>query len=137
MQISDMVRLNAMKSVKNPDDEYYTRFVFRWYSKTFHTPLHMVADIPMVDILTAYYEEMFENMEPDQLETEGRKMCMTPEEWAEKLRKEEEEELAFMDSFMASGGIEGVKLPNQKGKIADVQPIKDDSFSLNFEDVPI
>lgn len=135
MDMNQAVKLNALNSIKNPDDAYYTRFIFRWYSKTFHTPLHTVPDIPMVDILTAYYEEMYENMEEQDLATEMVRASMSPEEWAEKLKREEEEEMQFMDNFMANGGIEGVKLPNQKGKLAEVP--QQDSFSLNFEDVPI
>ena len=56
MDIFEAVKLNALESVVNPDSEYYLRFMFRWYSKTFHTPLHMVPDLPLVEVLTAYYE---------------------------------------------------------------------------------
>lgn len=51
------------------DSQYPLRRIFRWYSKTFHTPLHEVGDLPMEDVMRAYWEEHFEEMDEERLET--------------------------------------------------------------------
>jgi hypothetical protein len=135
MEFYEAVRLNALHAVHNKDDDYYLRFIFRWYSKTFHTPLHMVDDLPLIDVITAYYEEMYEKMDEDALIQEKYKSSMTPEEWAEKLRKEEEEDLAFMETMMSKQKVENVKTPLPKMEIVEVP--KEEGFSLSFADVPI
>lgn len=140
----DSVRLVAFNSVVNPDDEYALRHIFRWYSKTFHTPLHQVCDIPLIDVLLAYYEESFEKMEEQELREERLKMSMTPEEWAEKLRNEEMEELAFVEAIKSTKKMEEVTKPEQKAPIIPSQKpqvkqeeVLDDGFSMSFEDIPI
>lgn len=56
----------ALANVSDPTTEYFYRYVCRWYSKTFHTPLHVVfTDIPPSDILLAYFEEGYETMDED------------------------------------------------------------------------
>jgi len=47
---------------EKPSAEYSLRRIFRAYSEKFHTPLHLVDDIPLVDVLTHYYETCFESM---------------------------------------------------------------------------
>lgn len=106
----------------------------RWYSKTFHTPLPMVADIPLDEMFQAYYEEMYEKMEEKDMKEEVLKNSMTPEEWAEQLRREEEEELAFMQAITSKARIEDVRMP----KSAPLSSLKEeDGFALSFENVPI
>jgi hypothetical protein len=135
MDIYEAVKINALNAVVNPDEEYYLRFIFRWYSKTFHTPLHLIPDLPVIDILTAYYEELYEKMEKDDLAHEKLKSSMTPEEWAEKLKNEEMDDLAFMETIMSKNKVDSVKVPEQKN-IVPVPPM-DEGFSLSFGDVPI
>jgi len=51
-------------TLTNSDINFY-RKVCRWYSKTFHTPLHIVMDgktIQWDEILTHYYEEQMEEI---------------------------------------------------------------------------
>lgn len=39
-----------------PSVEFSFRKLFRWYSKEFYTPLHIVETLPIFDILQHYYE---------------------------------------------------------------------------------
>jgi primosomal protein N' len=76
-----------------PSPEYALRRIFRAYSERFHTPLHMVDDIPLVDVLTHYYETVFEQMsEGDEAaQTELEELTKTlsmSEQEAEKARAE-------------------------------------------------
>lgn len=60
--------------------EYFMRRVFRWYSKAFSTPLHQVDDLPMVDVLRAYFEEKFEQMSDEDREAVRAILIETEEE---------------------------------------------------------
>lgn len=81
------VRILALREVAREEStpEYSLRRVLRWYSRTFHTPLHVVYRLPVHDILVAYYEETFQgwkdNSAAEYLE-ELRELSMTEEEAA-------------------------------------------------------
>lgn len=134
----EAIKISAIDSVLNKNDDYIIRYIFRWYSKTFHTPLHTVADIPMVDILTSYYEELYEKMEPEELKGERIRSSMTTEEWAERLRQEEMEELAFMEAIQSDKRIGGEK-KIETAPVAQTEPAEElgDGFNMSFEDIPI
>lgn len=98
-------RLNALCAILHPewDPEYELRAIYRWYSRTFHTPLHQVAELPLDEVLQNYYEARFEELEaiepdekdPDQrsfLVRERDKLAENDEERAERLRAEAEDE---------------------------------------------
>jgi primosomal protein N' len=55
----------ALANVVDPTNEYYYRYICRWYSKTFHTPLHEVFTLPFQDVILAYFEEGYESMEEE------------------------------------------------------------------------
>ena len=56
----------ALANVSDPTTEYFYRYVCRWYSKTFHTPLHVVlTELSPSDVLIAYFEEGYETMDED------------------------------------------------------------------------
>jgi hypothetical protein len=134
MDIFEAVKINALQSVVNPDSDYQLRSMFRWYSKTFHTPLHVVPDLPLIDVLTAYFESSFENMKDDELAEEKLKSSMTPEEWAERLKQEEMEDLAFLEAFQSKKKVEDVRLKEGKKELISKQ---EEGFALSFGDVPI
>lgn len=98
MHLFDAVRLAALGAVAaDSDSEYGLRKVFRWYSKTFYTPLHEVDALPLEDVLTAYWEEHFEQMEEQALEDAVAKALETEEQkkdriTAETLKKIEDDE---------------------------------------------
>lgn len=62
MDFYDALRVQALHDVLTHGPEYSLRHIFRWYSKVFHTPLHLVSSVPTEDILVAYFEEHFEDL---------------------------------------------------------------------------
>jgi hypothetical protein len=82
MDLIKAIQLRALSNVILDDDdaEYRLRFVFRWYSKAFATPLHQVPDLPLTDVLTAYFEERYESMTDEERETERARLVETNEE---------------------------------------------------------
>ena len=97
------LRILAFKEAlsKSPSAEFSFRKLFRWYSKTFATPLHMVEKLPLYDILQAYYEdyaitliEAGDNESHLKLQTELEDLCKTEEELVkEQLEKAKNEVL--------------------------------------------
>ena len=64
----DALKLLALRAVMKPDGEASYRSICRWYSTTFHTPLHLVDELPEDDVLLAYFESTYEDMEEDKRE---------------------------------------------------------------------
>lgn len=124
------IKINAMMAIKKPDYSAFLRKIFRWYSKTFYTPLRDVEDMPIVEILTAYYEELYDKMEEADLKQESIKLSMSEQEWTEKLIAEEQEELAFMKAVQSKKKIEDIK-PKTENKDSE------EGFAISFEDVPV
>ncbi len=88
----------AFAAVQRGDNAFLIRHIFRWYSKTFSTPLHMVDDLPFEEVLQAYYESEFEGMsEEDRLEVAER-LLQTDED---RLRASREKDAAEADDFDA------------------------------------
>lgn len=73
------------------DGSYLFNKVCREYSKTYHTPLHMVYELPLIDVITAFLEERLDNMEFNHIYDLFMKNHM-PEEFKEE--EEEDEEFA-------------------------------------------
>jgi hypothetical protein len=78
-----------------PSAAYSIRQIFRWYSKTFHTPLHVVQDIPLYDVVQAYYESHYESMEDEALQEEVHKLILSEEEKFQQALQEDAEEYSL------------------------------------------
>jgi hypothetical protein len=78
MDLFEAIEISALKSVLKPDDEYFLRRIFRWYSEKFHTALHEVEDLPLDDVLTTYFECSFELMSKRKLSALARKITKAP-----------------------------------------------------------
>src|SRR5277367_2319090 len=61
------LRILALDAVLRPDGEAFWRHVCRWYSKTFHTPLHVVEDLPVDVVYQHYYEGIYEDLDAEEL----------------------------------------------------------------------
>lgn len=79
-------------TAKYKSENYELRRVRRWYSQTFFTPLHLVDDLPIFQLMQAYYENGFEQMEPNELNEALIEITQTPEERAAALTKEQRAE---------------------------------------------
>jgi hypothetical protein len=86
----DLVFNSQRKTPKELDPDYPVRRIFRWYSKAFHTPLHLVEELPLYDVLLAYWEEQFEALNERELEMEREAAIEDPEVLKERQRLEDE-----------------------------------------------
>lgn len=72
------------------------RRIFRWYSERFHTPLHLVEDIPLTDILQAFFEVQYEELDPEERHNLAIHLLETPEERAQRELADKSSEEAFI-----------------------------------------
>ena len=63
----ELAQTQALHDILNNDAEYFFRRIARWYSSTFHTPLHEVEQLPWFEILQHYYEFHYEKMNQTEL----------------------------------------------------------------------
>jgi vacuolar-type H+-ATPase subunit I/STV1 len=82
------LKILSIHGVINEDGDYTLRHIFRWYSKTFSTPLHVVEALPLEDVLQAYFEEHYEGMNEVEREQEVAHLLETEES----LRKRQQAE---------------------------------------------
>lgn len=95
MHYTKALQLLTLKELQSgdPSEDYRWRWYFRWYSKTFHTPLHLVYDIPKYDIIQAYWEEHFEGLDETQLALELEEALKTDKELEEEALTKSADEL--------------------------------------------
>lgn len=117
-------RLLALKAVLFPDENYYLRRVFRWYSRTYHTPLHIVPDLPLEDILEAYYEHVYEEVvaedEPGKIEQAIRELIETEEERIKREMEEESQDIVTEDFLRKVMAEEEIKRRKKAGSIEEI-----------------
>ena len=124
MNLSDAIQWLALRDVyfscsdlEGVDPGYELRRVFRWYSRTFATPLHEVQNLPVEDVLRAYFEQKFEEMEDEKLEQLVREVAISPERMREIEREEDRravEDLEFEGDAKEEServGVEKVVMP--------------------------
>lgn len=99
-----------MLSVIEPDGDAFWRHLCRWYSQKFHTPLHIVEELPSDHLLTHYFETIYEDMEPDDRHDAIIFMLESPEERKEREIREQEAEDDFMREAEAEVAEQNAKL---------------------------
>jgi hypothetical protein len=122
MDVYQAIRIRALRSVLSPDSSYLIRKIIRWYSKTFHMPLAQVEDIPIEDLLQAYWEERYEGMSEDQLAAEREELLTSPEARYERILAEEAEEAEMFEMGKIVAAEEAAKKRAQVSKPSD-QPL--------------
>lgn len=68
--IYEYLQTEAISGTLNKSDLAFFRKVCRWYSKTFHTPLHIVMECKQVqwdEVLLSYYEENMNDLPYNQV----------------------------------------------------------------------
>jgi len=118
----EALQLLALKSVLKPDEEYNLRYIFRWYSKTFSTPLHVVPSLDLDHILTAFLEERYEAMTPEEREQEKARLLESAEE---RWRRELEEDIDDMKEAELIRMSQEQNAKNIKNKQANSAPLSD------------
>jgi hypothetical protein len=127
-----LLRLEAMRSVLSQDGEYSLRYVRRWYSREFSTPLHLVGTpdgvVPLDDVLQAFYEDRYSSLgrEPNRRDVEVEDLTMTPEEERALLARRDVEEAEGFAFAQAVAMQEALKTGTAK---------KSDAPPLRLEDI--
>lgn len=85
------LQLQALRAVVKPDDEALFRFVCRWYSEKFCTPLMEVYDLPIDFVLQHYFEDQYESMTVEERHAKAMELLESQEQRQERLRREEAE----------------------------------------------
>jgi hypothetical protein len=113
-------QLQALVAVLRPDYEYRLRQVHRWYSQTFYVPLPEVSDLPIDEVLQAYYETHYEQMSAEERAEERRQLLKTPEESFDELLREEAEEAEMytLGQLMAAEELERRRKAQAEKQIA-------------------
>lgn len=115
-----------------PDSEAHFRAICRWYSITFHTPLHLVEELPEDDVLVAYYEKTYEDMEDQEREDLLKALLETPEE---KKRKALAKDIENAEAFEFSRRLAAEeKARVAKEKLAEVKPVERKPSMLSAAD---
>jgi hypothetical protein len=121
MSLADDLQVIALRDVLVGDSEYRLRFLCRWYSKTFSTPLRLVSAIPLSEILTAFWEERYEKLEPHELEEERQLLTETEDDRRARLSREDAQAAAD-DMLLADLEAETARRSKAPLRIEDVKP---------------
>jgi hypothetical protein len=91
------IKTLAMAAVVSEDDSYNLRYIQRWYSKEYSTPLADVEDIPSQDLLQTYFEVRYEDMAATDRKQEIERLLETEEEHRLRCREEDAEEASLAE----------------------------------------
>lgn len=62
------IQLLAYDAVTSKPSDYLLRHIFRWYSRTLHVDIREVDSVPLEDVLQAYFECRYEEMDDHERE---------------------------------------------------------------------
>lgn len=122
------LRIRAMAAVQDPDSAATLRHIFRWYSREFHTALHIVEELPLEDILVAFYESTYEDMSEDEKQKEIAELLETPEDRRKRLRAQDEERAEAFE-FARFTAAEEQKKEEQR-RLADLEVKQKPGFAV-------
>lgn len=120
------IKTIAVSNVVNPDEEYFYRFICRWFSKTFATPLMEVYSLDPHTVLLHYFESRMEGMDEEELDLEIRRTVdpsfdENEEESLQEFIKQVEEEAEAKGKPKDKKGKESVALPKSVERKFDLQ----------------
>lgn len=99
----------ALAAVLEPDQDAMLRRIQRWYSRQFSTPLHRVQGLPLLDVLTAFYEDRYESMSAEERETVRVSLAQTASERLARRIQEAEEEIGDEEYLAELEAMESAK----------------------------
>jgi hypothetical protein len=111
-------KLVALYEVEANPYEYVLRYIFRWYSKAFATPLHIVDTLPLDDVLQHYFECSYEGLEPEERLAEIEKLLIDPEKLAKAKKREDTEDAEAFEYGKEASAKEA--LPAAPNPLADL-----------------
>lgn len=130
------LRILALKEALSPEPshDYFIRKVFRWYSKTFSTPLHQVYDLPLFDVLQAYYEESYANLAEEKDTPEFHEQLSNLSKTEAELQKETlEKDKEEADSYLFARSTENDNKKNAEKTALQKKKILEDKLRRDRE----
>lgn len=130
-ELFSAIRSSALLAAIKPDFGSHVRSILRWYSKTFHTPLHEVDTIPFEDILQAWFEEQYAGMEPQQLMEELSSLFADSNDKNTDYKEAEDEE--FYQRILQEALQKEDSDPQKETPPEELQPAEEgEEFSIKF-----
>ena len=132
--LEDLVALVALrnayyyktKRLELTSPEYQLRRVFRAYSEKFHTPLHVVEELPIEYVLLHYFEALYEEDEPKDMLAEIERIVRSPEETERmKIAEDEMDAISWRD-------VEEERKAAAKDAVAKLDNLVKDFARKNF-----
>lgn len=111
--MNDIQVLSMRSVVKGDESEYLLRHIFRWYSKEFSTPLHVVETLPLEDVIRAYWEVEYEGMAPEEREIEIHRLVEDEEKLRQRKREEDADDVDAYE-FGKEAQADATKVPEKK-----------------------
>ena len=110
MDTVEAIRVIALRDVLMGGSSYNLRFLHRWFSKTFSTPLQDVYALDINELLQAFFEEKYESMDEDEREQARQDLLESEEEKQTKISQRDadraaEEELVKMSQTQNVAGV--------------------------------
>lgn len=78
-----------MRSVIKPTQQDLIDRIYRWYSRTYHTPLEDAYDLSQEELMRIYFEDKYLEMRDQELEQEKAELLESQEERARRIKEEE------------------------------------------------
>jgi hypothetical protein len=97
MDLYKAIRTIALREVMKETGEYQVRNVQRWFSKTFHTPLLQVEELPLEYVLQHFYESRYEDLDEADRDKERISLIESPEEAAKRVAEENYEQFSMLE----------------------------------------
>jgi hypothetical protein len=139
ISVYDAALYKAFLAAIKPDGDARYRSICRWYSKTFHTPLHEVYDLAPEEVLEAHYEEILEEMPPEAREQRLSELLEDPEVKQQKKRfadKDAADEEEFLNMVRAKAAVEAAKHAVKKAQEQPVRPAAKETQLPELEEMP-
>jgi hypothetical protein len=114
------LQIVAINRVLNPSFNEFLDKVRRWFAKEYSTPLLQVIDnFDDSYILTCYFENKYEELDPEERRERAEELITPPEERGKQKELEEAADLALLEE-MAKELEEGLtRTPEEKKKLKD------------------
>jgi len=118
----------ALNSVLKKTTESQLNHIFRWFSREFSTPLHLVEEMSLEYILTQYYEDCYENMTKEELEKERIDLSLDEND----IIAREEEDDEFVETIKKQ--IKQASVPTPiASSVKNIHPITKEELEKELE----
>lgn len=124
MDLYRAIRLLAMRSVIRPSQADLVDRIYRWYSRTYFTPLEAAYEIPQEEVLRIYFEDRYLEMKELELEQEKAELLETEEDRQARILQEEERAYEA-DEFARMVAQEEQDKARAKATSAELKPVHD------------